>query len=133
MTGVISVAIAVVEHEDRFLVGQRARNVPLGGLWEFPGGKLEGNESPGQAAERECWEETGLRVRAAYCLAVNLQHYAHGHIKLHFYACWLKDSWMRDPTGAEPIAPYRWVSREELAALEFPVGNKPVLQQLLGD
>ena len=46
MSSFTSVAIAVVEHENQFLVGRRAQHVPLGGLWEFPGGKLEGDESP---------------------------------------------------------------------------------------
>lgn len=129
MSHITSVAIAVVEHENRFLVGRRAEHVPLGGLWEFPGGKLEGDEPPKDAAERECEEETGLRVIATHCLVVNLQQYEHGQIKLYFYACQLKDP-QSDPT--EPEEPYRWVDREALKWLEFPVGNQPVLQRLMG-
>ncbi len=126
MSSFTSVSIAVVQYEDRFLVGRRAVKVPLGGLWEFPGGKIEGDESPQAAAERECLEETGIRVIVSHCLVVNLQQYEHGQIKLYFYACCPKIPF--DP----PPMPYRWVSREELAQLEFPEGNRPVLEQLLG-
>jgi 8-oxo-dGTP diphosphatase len=128
MQHITSVAIAVVQHQDQFLVGRRAEHLPLGGLWEFPGGKLEADEAPQDAAERECQEETGLDVVATHCLVVNLQQYEHGQIKLYFYACQLKD-----PDAAlEPIEPYHWVDRDQLKSLEFPVGNQPVLQQLLG-
>ncbi len=125
-----SVAIAVVEHEDKFLVGMRAEHVPLGGFWEFPGGKLEGDESPGQAAQRECLEETGMEVTATHCLAINLQQYEHGQVKLYFYACQLKNRTATVPRD-EPTAPYQWVSRKTLGELAFPVGNQPVLQLLV--
>ncbi len=129
MTTFTSVAIAVVEHEDQFLVGMRSERVPLGGLWEFPGGKLEGDESPGEAAQRECLEETGIQVTATHTMAINLQQYAHGQIKLYFCACELKDHDPGTPRD-EPAAPFKWVSRESLGWLEFPVGNQPVLQLL---
>ena len=132
MSTFTSVAIAVVEHEDQFLVGRRAQHLPLGGLWEFPGGKLEGDESPQQAAERECLEETGVTVVASHCLAVNLQQYDYGQIKLYFCACHLKHIDTNSPHPAPaPATPFQWVSRTELASLEFPVGNQPVLQLLL--
>ena len=130
MSQFTSVAIAVVEHEGRFLVGKRSEFVPLGGYWEFPGGKLQVDESPREAAERECLEETGIAVEATHCLVVNLQQYEHGEIKLHFLACQLRfpDA---APADTTPTLPFKWVSREELASLRFPVGNRPLLQRLL--
>ena len=59
------IAIAVVEHEDRLLVGRRPAGVPLSGYCEFPGGKVKPNESSKEAAVRECLEETGLSVIVA--------------------------------------------------------------------
>ncbi len=130
MTQFTSVAIAVVEHDARFLVGRRAKCVPLGGFWEFPGGKIEEDESPQKAAERECLEETGIDVLATRCMIVNLQQYEHSQVKLYWYSCQLRDP---DPNGplVQPTPPYQWVSRKELADLEFPVGNQAILQQLL--
>ncbi len=129
MSQFTSVSIAIVEYEGQYLVGRRAEHVPLGGLWEFPGGKMAANETPQAAAMRECWEETGIRVVVSHCLVVNLHQYAHGQIKLYFYACHPKVPF--DPRDL-PRPPYQWVSREKLGELEFPAGNQHVLQQLLG-
>ncbi|MCU0961382.1 MAG: (deoxy)nucleoside triphosphate pyrophosphohydrolase [Pirellulaceae bacterium] len=120
-----SVAVAVVQHAGCFLVGQRPSDQPLGGLWEFPGGKVQEHESPHAAAARECHEETGLRVVVTQRLMVHQQAYPHGMIRLHFFAC-------RPAHGAcEPRAPFRWVPRDELARLDFPAGNRPLLDYLL--
>ena len=59
----VSIAVAVVQHAGTVLIGRRAPEAPLGGLWEFPGGKVGPDETPGEAAARECREETGLAVR----------------------------------------------------------------------
>jgi mutator protein MutT len=56
----VEIAVAVVEHQGRFLIGKRPDDAALGGYWEFPGGKVEQGESPADAAIRECLEETGV-------------------------------------------------------------------------
>jgi mutator protein MutT len=60
----IAVAIAVLEHNGKFLVGVRPPGVPLAGLAEFPGGKIDLGETPEAAAIRECREETGLASKS---------------------------------------------------------------------
>lgn len=57
----IAVAAAVIEREGRVLLGRRPREKRHGGLWEFPGGKLDRDESLEQAIERELREELGLQ------------------------------------------------------------------------
>lgn len=121
------IAIAVVQKNDRFLIGQRPAGVALAGLWEFPGGKLEPGESPEEAAARECWEETGLVARARFHYPRQEHDYAHAKVRLHFIACELVDQ------AAEPHAPFRWVPRAELANYEFPAGNRKLLAQLLSE
>ena len=121
------IAIAVVEHEGRFLVGQRPAGVPLAGLWEFPGGKVEAGEFPAAAAVRECWEETGLRVEPTGSYPPHEQEYDHGRVQLHFIACR-----PLDPL-ATPGGTFRWVPRQELAQYEFPAGNRGLLELLLQD
>lgn len=121
------IAVAVVEQDDHFLVGLRPEGSKLAGLWEFPGGKVELGETLSQAAERECAEETGLAVAGERLLLEQWHDYAHAGVHLHFFACRLVES----RALPEPRAPFRWVSRAELATLTFPDGNRELLQLLL--
>jgi 8-oxo-dGTP diphosphatase len=120
------IAIAVVEQDDRFLIGQRPAGVALAGLWEFPGGKVEAGETPEAAAVRECLEETGLEVQVIGQYPEHLQQYNHDRVHLHFFRC------IPCQANATPLAPYRWVERAELAKYEFPAGNRGLLDALLG-
>ena len=52
----VQIALAVVRHDDSVLIGQRPAGVPLAGYWEFPGGKILDDETPQEAAARECRE-----------------------------------------------------------------------------
>jgi 8-oxo-dGTP diphosphatase len=119
------IAIAVVEQEGMFLIGQRQPGVALAGLWEFPGGKVEPGESPEAAAIRECREETGLEVTIVGEYPEHMQRYDHGCVRLRFFHC--------VPAGkcADPTQPFRWVKREELTKYPFPNGNRALLSQLL--
>ena len=125
MSQPIPIAIAVVQHRDRFLIGRRPQGVVLGGYWEFPGGKVESGETPQQTAQRECQEETGLIVTVNDELLRHTQQYDHGSVELFFFACCLDD-----PQPA-PQQPYRWVPRNELSRYDFPQGNERLLNQLL--
>ncbi len=118
------IAIAVVESDGRFLIGQRSADGPLPGLWEFPGGKVESGETPEQAAVRECREETGLLVAVVSLYDRVLYSYPHGDVELHFFAC--------RPTAAHqtPAARFRWVPAEELARYEFPAANAELIKRL---
>ena len=119
------IAVAVVEWEDQFLIGPRPPGVPLAGLWEFPGGKVEAGESPEAAAIRECREETGLDVEIAASYPNNTEAYSHDTVELNFFACRPLDA------GQVPREPFRWVPRVELAQLEFPAGNRELLRLLM--
>jgi 8-oxo-dGTP diphosphatase len=119
------IAISVVEHADCFLIGQRPSGVPLAGLWEFPGGKLEPGESEQQAAVRECLEETGLSIQANETYLVQEEEYPHGRVKLYFIACQL-----RSQKIGQPDPPFLWVPRHQLENYEFPAGNRELLRLL---
>lgn len=118
------VAVAVVEHEGRFLIGQRAEGLVLAGLWEFPGGKILEDESPEEAAVRECGEETGLGVEPLGQYPGVVWDYPHGLVSLHFVACRPLDA------EAPPRGGFRWVPREELADYRFPEANALLLERL---
>lgn len=117
----IDIAIAVVEHQGQFLIGQRPAGVALGGLWEFPGGKVEPSESPANAAVRECLEEAGVLVQAGDEYPRREHDYTHAAVHLHFFRCRLLS------VEQHPKWPFRWVPRAELALYEFPAGNAELL------
>jgi 8-oxo-dGTP diphosphatase len=120
------IAIAVVEQDGRFLIGQRPVGAPLAGLWEFPGGKIEPGETAEQAAVRECREETGLVVQAEFRYPSAAHAYAHGTVELEFIACGVVCC---EKENLQP--PFRWVERRELAQYEFPQANRELIRQLL--
>ena len=119
------IAIAVVEQNGCFLTGRRPEGVPLAGLWEFPGGKIEPGENAEAAAVRECLEETGLEVEPLFRYPTHLHNYQHGSVELFFIAC-------RPAPGSLLSAGnrFRWVACDELAKLVFPEGNRGILQIL---
>jgi 8-oxo-dGTP diphosphatase len=121
------IAIAVVEQDGKFLIGQRPPDVPLAGLWEFPGGKVEPGESPEQAAIRECREEAGIDIRVVGEYPPQAQQYDHGRVQLLFFRC------CPVRTDALPTAPFRWAPRRELKDLDFPEGNRSLLSLLQED
>lgn len=119
------IAIAVVEHAGQLLIGQRPQGVALAGLWEFPGGKIEPNETPEAAAARECLEETGLIVQPLFRFPQHVQQYDHDRVRLFFIACRLTDG---QPN--EPRAPFRWIPQKDLNEFSFPEGNAGILELL---
>jgi len=120
-----SIAIAVVEHESRFLIGQRPQGVSLAGLWEFPGGKIEPGETAELAAVRECLEETGISVEPLFRYPTHVQDYDHDQVVLHFIAC-------RPIAGATTSSkpPFFWAERAKLPVYDFPAGNRELLRIL---
>jgi mutator protein MutT len=118
----VEIAVAVVEREGSFLIGLRPEGAPLAGYWEFPGGKLQPGESAAEAAVRECLEETGLAVRVLHEYPAVDHAYAHGSLRLRFFACELA---CEDTLAAD--SRFRLVSRNELGNYEFPPANRELL------
>ncbi|HEV3136956.1 MAG TPA: (deoxy)nucleoside triphosphate pyrophosphohydrolase [Pirellulales bacterium] len=120
----VQIAVAVVENEGQFLIGLRPEGVPLAGLWEFPGGKLEPGESAENAAIRECLEETGLMVRVAGEYPPASHSDERGTVRLRFFAC--------APAASQPELParFRWVKSADLNRYSFPPANAELLNQL---
>ena len=119
------IAIAVVECDGQFLIGERPEGAPLAGYWEFPGGKVEPGESPREAAARECHEETGLEVIVGDEYPEVIHEYDHGKLRLHFFHA--SPSEFAQPTSSR----FHWVSRQQLADYKFPEANDALLALLL--
>jgi 8-oxo-dGTP diphosphatase len=120
------VAVAVVEHDGRYLVGTRAKGQVLAGYAEFPGGKCLPDEDPAACAVRECREESGLDVTASRLLHACRQSYPHGTLEIEFWLCYPARADGRPAVQAG----YEWTAAEALKSLRFPEANHPVIEQI---
>lgn len=121
----IHVAVAVIRRADgQILLAKRADQQHQGGLWEFPGGKVEAGESVTAALHRELQEELGIRVTAARPLIKVRHDYADKQVLLDV---WEVSSFSGEPHGAEG-QPLAWVSPRQLPEYQFPAANQPIVQ-----
>lgn len=121
---VIKVAVGIIINaQHHVLVALRPAHNPHGGLWEFPGGKFEVNETPQQALARELSEEIGV---IATCMSplIKVQH-DYGVIKVELDT-WRVDKFLGKPFGREGQS-IRWVDCDELLRLAFPEGNRKIV------
>lgn len=120
----LAAAAALIDADGRVLVQQRASGA-LAGLWEFPGGKLEGDETPARALIRELREELGIDVEAA-CLAPAAfasEPLGARHLLLLLHVC-RKWRGVPQPLAARAL---RWVRPVELHALPMPEPDRPLI------
>lgn len=121
---VLHVAAAVIRAADgRILIARRPEHKDQGGLWEFPGGKVEVDESVEAALCRELHEELGIRVRASRPL-IRIRHdYPDKQVLLDVQ---LVEGYAGEAHGAEG-QPLAWVAPKRLGDYEFPAANRPVV------
>ena len=124
MTPVIVVA-AVIEDGDRFLVTRRQPGVHLEGLWEFPGGKIDGEETHSDALRREIREELDADVDVGDLLLATTHVYPEKTVTLCFYRCRLVGT-PRPLVGQD----MRWAMRSELTTLGFPAADEALITLL---
>jgi A/G-specific adenine glycosylase len=122
------IAVAVLRREDRLLIGKRPEEGLLGGLWEFPGGKIEAGEAPEHAAARELREEMCIEASVGRRIAIVPHAFSHFRITLHaFDASWISG----EPCG-RAVTEWRWVLQGELSDYAFPVANREIIARLTG-
>ena len=122
------VAVALLDADRRILLAQRPPDKHLGGLWEFPGGKVEPGETPEAALIRELAEELGIDIRAS-CLAP-LSFVSHSYEKFHLlmplYVC---RQWRGKVTAREGQA-LAWVRAQRLRDYPMPPADEPLIPVL---
>ena len=121
----VVVVAAVIEDNHRFLVTQRQPEVHLAGTWEFPGGKIDPDETHGAALQRELREELGVEADVGEHVYRTLHAYPDRTVELYFYRCSLKGV-PRPILGQE----MRWVPRAELGSLDFPPADTELIELL---
>ncbi|MFH1858334.1 MAG: A/G-specific adenine glycosylase [Candidatus Omnitrophota bacterium] len=121
----LEVAVGVVKHKGRYFIQRRPPEGLLGGLWEFPGGRIEKGEKPEECLRRELKEEAGMKVKIVRRFPCVRHAYTHFRVILHPFECRLD--------GKKPGkggGPKRWVRFEELSKYAFPAANRKIFEYL---
>jgi 8-oxo-dGTP diphosphatase len=123
----VHVAVGVIRnHDGRILVALRSADQHLGGLWEFPGGKVEAGESVEQALARELHEELGINVLANSALCCIQHDYSDKSVLLDV---WIVTEFSGTAQGKEG-QPLRWLFPHELEHTDFPQANRAIIRAL---
>ena len=124
----VTVAVGIlIDGAGRVLVTRRAPDAHQGSLWEFPGGKVEADETLLEALTRELREELGVSVEAAEALMVLEHDYGDKQVRLDVHRV---TRWSGEPRGLEG-QPLAWQRLEQLRNWTFPAANRPILERLL--
>jgi 8-oxo-dGTP diphosphatase len=123
------VAVALIDREGRVLVQKRPMGKMMAGLWEFPGGKVEPDETPEAALIRELAEELGIVVNPAQLepAAFASEPLAGRHLLLLLYICRAWDGTPRALHAEELL----WCVPEALHALDMPPADLPLIGRLI--
>src|SRR5690606_12054895 len=109
------------------LLALRPLDKHQGGLWEFPGGKVEAGEPVKDALARELLEELNLLVLSAEPLLVTEHNYGDKHVRLDV---WVVREFSGEPHGREGQQ-IRWCPLAEIGAMQFPAANLPIVKAVL--
>ena len=117
---------AIWNDQQQILIDQRRQDGLLGGLWEFPGGKLEPGETVEECIKREILEELGIEIAVGDHLITINHPYSHFHVTLIVHHC-RHISGEPQPIECEQV---RWVTLDELDLYPFPQANVEIINAL---
>jgi mutator protein MutT len=124
----IDVSAALIFHEGKLLITRRHADSHLGGLWEFPGGKREPDETFEQCLVREIREELGMEIGVGKLFEEITHAYEEKTVHLKFFAC----EWISGEPKTLGCAAFQWIRKNELADYPFPAADAQLLKKLAG-
>ena len=124
---IVHVAVAVIKNQHgQFFIAKRFKNSHQGDLWEFPGGKVESNETVLAALKRELFEETGITlIKASPLIQI---HHDYGD-KAVFLDVWCVDEFTGKVFGKEGQKT-QWIKQDEFSLYDFPAANSPIIKAI---
>lgn len=120
---------AIIRQNGKILICQRPADKNCGLLWEFPGGKIEAEETGEQCVIRECQEELGVTLSVERELTDITYEYPDRIVHLHFYLCNIADG---SPVKKEHNA-LEWISPDVIDQYEFCPADKAMISELEKD
>ena len=123
---IIEVSAGLVFRAGRLLITERHRDSHLGGLWEFPGGKREPEETFAECLRRELREELAIEIDVHEIVESLTHAYPEKTVHLEFFRC----TWRCHEPQALGCSAFRWVKRDELVRFEFPAADARLLEKL---
>ena len=122
----VHVAVGVILGADRrILIAKRADHLHQGGLWEFPGGKVEAGESLQDALARELHEELGITIDKQACKPLLEIRHRYSDKSVFLDVWWVK-AFSGEPHGKEG-QPLKWVDADALQGYAFPEANREIV------
>ena len=118
---------AIIFNQGNVLISQREDGSHLSGLWEFPGGKREDNESFEECVRREVQEELNVEVAVENLFEAVEYEYAEKVVLLKFFRC----QYVRGQAKALSCRQFQWVPLIELPSYPFPPANEAIIQKLM--
>jgi 8-oxo-dGTP diphosphatase len=127
-TKTVHVAVGVVKNfQGEILLSKRAKHLHQGGLWEFPGGKVEQDESVFDALVREFQEEVNITITQAEPFMTIHHDYGDKQVLLDV---WISTHFNGDARSNEDQL-IAWVAPEKLSDYEFPKANQAIIEKLM--
>ncbi|WP_372763153.1 8-oxo-dGTP diphosphatase MutT [Pseudoalteromonas sp.] len=123
---IVNVAVGVIKKNNALFICKRADDQHQGGLWEFPGGKIEAGESIFNALKRELHEEIGINIFSSSKLLTIEHDYDDKCVKLHVH---IVSNFSGQAHGAEG-QPNAWVAIDELDNYAFPAANAAIISAI---
>ena len=123
------VALALFDGAGRMLLQQRPMGKHHGGLWEFPGGKVDVGETPREALTREIVEELSIEVDAANCSAWLLAQETEGTTSQVVLMLYRASRWRGHPEGLEGQL-WGWFTRAEALALPLAPLDRDLMERI---
>jgi 8-oxo-dGTP diphosphatase len=128
-TKTIRVVAALIEREGRYLITQRRETAVLPLLWDFPGGRVERDESDEAALAREVDERLGASVEVGQLISFVNHPYEKYVVDLYLYACTL----LSDQLHCRAVNEYAWVTSKEMESYSFTPVDETSMSKLLGE
>lgn len=122
----IEVSAAVIHRNGKTYIQQRPQKGLMGGLWEFPGGKIEKGETPEECLSREIKEELGVQIKIKEKILTIKHSYTQFRVTLHVFTCSLLSGKIR----ATCCEQWKWVSPQDINKHPFPAANVKILDHL---